>query len=158
MKRFFTLVLAAAFVILTASTCDKESYKLYRDTNGNTTSIFGAWGLVEVQYWTAGVVETRAVQTESLMEFFEDGRGRSLRMLPDGTEEEIYPFYYEKYPGSITIFTVEEWKNNRNLSQEDNRYMRGKTYWFKVIDQDTISSKENVSSGSYIVNVFARFQ
>lgn len=157
MRRLLPLVLSLAAIMLTASTCDKERFKLYHDSDGRTTSLIGAWGLVEVQYFTAGVVEKTTVTPESLMEFMEGGLGRTLKMMPDGSRETIDTFHYEKYPGSITIFTEEEYKINRSYTPEDNEYRRGKTYAFKVIDDNTISSKEKVSEGSYIVNVFARY-
>lgn len=59
MKRFFSsLILAVSALLFAVTSCDKESLKLYHDYNGNSISLIGSWGLVEVQYWTAGVVRT----------------------------------------------------------------------------------------------------
>ena len=157
MKRFLGLFAIVAAVMMTASTCDKESFKLYKDSDGNPISLIGAWGLIEVQYHTAGVVETHEVETESLMELMEGGKGRTLKILEDGSREEISTFHYEKFPGAITILTEEEYENHQNYTHEDSQYMPGITYYFKVIDSNTISSKEKVSDGSYLINIFARF-
>lgn len=154
---FAATAVALAMTILSLASCDKEAYKLYRDYKGNTISLIGRWGLVEVQYWTAGVVESHPVEPTSVMEFMEEGKGRTIVFLADGGEEVIDTFHWEKYPGSVTIFTEEEWKNNRNLGHDDDRYMLGTTYAFRIIDDNTISSEEKVTSGSWLVNVFARF-
>lgn len=154
---FAAAAVALAMTILSLASCDKEAYKLYRDYKGNTISLIGRWGLVEVQYWTAGVVESHPVEPTSVMEFMEEGKGRTIVFLADGSEEVIDTFHWEKYPGSVTIFTEEEWKNNRNLGHDDDRYMLGTTYAFRIIDDNTISSEEKVTSGSWLVNVFARF-
>lgn len=157
MRNVLKLFFALAVVLLSASTCDKEQMKLYKDSNGNTTDIIGKWGLVEVQYVTAGVSESRTVEPESLMEFMDGGRGRSLRIRQDGTCEQTDTFRYEKYRGGITMYTEEEWRNNQNRSEEDPDYSRGTTYSFKVLDWNTISSRERVTDGTYLVNVFRRF-
>ncbi len=157
MRGFLRLIPVLAVVMLTASTCDKEKMKLYRDSQGNTIDIIGAWGLTEVQYFTAGVTESKAVEPETLMEFMDKGFGRTLILAPDGTKKEIDTFRYEKYPAGITIYTEEEYRKNQYLSDEDPEYERGRTYYFKVIDQNTISSREQLTSGTYIVNIFSRF-
>lgn len=157
MKGLLKLLSVCAVIMLTASTCDKENLKLYRDSQGNTVDIIGAWGLVEVQYNTAGVTERRQIEPETLMEFQEKGHGRSLSIAADGSRKETDTFRYEKYRGGITIFTEEEYKNNLNRSDEDPDYERGRTYYFKVIDQNTISSREQITSGTYIENIFSRF-
>ena len=157
MKNVLNLFLALSMVVLSASTCDKEDRNLYKDSNGNVTELIGRWGLVEVQYNTAGVTESRTLEPESLMEFQEKGVGRSLRLCADGRLDEISTFHYEKYRGSVTIFTEEEWRNNQQRSEEDPDYSRGTTYYFKVIDYDTISSRERVTDGTYLVNIFRRF-
>ena len=157
MKRLSIFISALAAVLLAVSACEKEAPGMYHDYSGKTVSLLGCWGLVEVQYWTAGVVSTEKKTPESLIEFQEDGKGRSLRILPDGGRELISTFHWEKYPGSVTIFSEEEFENNRCYTDEDMQYMPGLSYEFKVIDADTISSREKISSGSYMVNVFARF-
>lgn len=158
MKRL-SIMLSMAAVLMTAAvySCDKERTGLYRDYSGKTISLTGVWGLVEVQYWTAGVTSTEKPVPETLMEFMPKGLGRSLRILPDGSREPFLSFHWEKYPGSVTIYTEEEYENNRSYSDEDPQYMPGRTYEFKVIDDNTISSREKISEGSYLVNIFARF-
>lgn len=157
MKNVLKLFLALSVAVLSASTCDKEKMKLYRDSQGNTVDIIGAWGLTEVQYFTAGVTERKPLEPETLMEFMEKGMGRTLSLAPDGTRKETDTFRYEKYPAGITIYTEEEYRKNQYLSDEDPGYERGRTYYFKVIDQNTISSREQITSGTYIVNIFSRF-
>ena len=154
---FVAAAVVLAMTTVSLASCDKEAYKLYRDYNGQTISLIGRWGLVEVQYWTAGVVESHTVEPTSVMEFMEDGKGRTIVFLADGSEKTIDTFHWEKYPGSITIFTEEEWENNRHLGQDDQNYMLGTNYPFRVIDQNTISCEEKVTAGSWLVNVFARF-
>lgn len=110
MKHFLSILFSAVVIMMTVAACDKESLKLYHDYNGNSISLIGSWGLVEVQCWTAGVVRTEKFEPESLMEFMEGGLGKSVLLRPDGSRETIATFHWEK-----------------------------------------------VSSGSYNVNVFARF-
>ena len=66
-------------------------------------------------------------------------------------------WHYVTYRASVTIFTNAEWDNNRSLGEDDSNYRHGKTYAFLVVDENTISSEEKVSSNSYIVNFFTRF-
>lgn len=157
MKRAITFILALTAVILSVTCCDKESLKLYRDYSGNRISLIGSWGLVEVQYWTAGVFRTEELEPESLMVFKENGLGESVALKSDGSRELISTFHWEKYPGSVTLYTEEEFENNRYYTDEDMQYMPGRTYEFRIIDNDTISYREKVSSGSYTVNIFTRF-
>jgi len=157
MKRILSLMVALSAVVLSASTCDKEALALYHDADGNSVSLIGRWGLVAMDYETAGVVETREIDPQSLMEFQEDGYGRTLRLLPDGMTEELDSWRYEKYRAAVTIFTHEEWENNRYLSDDDPMYEEGKTYYFRIQDENTIWYREKVTSGSYITHVFARF-
>lgn len=154
---FVATAVAFAMTIFSLASCDKEALKLYRDYDGNTVSLIGRWGLVEVQYWTAGVVESHSIEPTSMMEFMENGKGRTLMFLDNGNEKTVNTFYWEKYPGSVTIFTEEEWENNRHLGHDDQNYMLGTNYPFRVIDQNTISCEEKVTAGSWLVNVFARF-
>lgn len=55
------------------------------------------------------------------------------------------------------IFTNDEWENNRGLGEDDSQYEQGKTYYFHVVDEDTISSEEKVSSNTVMVNFYTRF-
>ena len=66
-------------------------------------------------------------------------------------------WHYVTYRASVTIFTNAEWDNNRSLGEDDSNYLHGKTYAFHVVDENTISSEEKVSSNSYIVNFVTRF-
>lgn len=161
MKRIIYLILAMSFIVMTASTCDKDSSYMYRDIEGNSVVLLGSWGLVEVQYHTAGVIESRQNDPETLMEFREKGRGRTLQIRQDGSRKEMDTFRYEKYRGSITIFTEEEYKEYeeyRNYSDSDSyRSLPGKTYSFKVQDENTIFYQEKITEGSYLVNIFRRY-
>lgn len=157
MKRLSSLILAMSALLFAVTSCDKESLRLYHDYSGNKISLIGSWGLVEVQYWTAGVFRTEKLEPESLMVFKENGLGESVMLKDDGSRELISTFHWEKYPGSVTLYSEEEFENNRYYTDEDMQYMPGRTYEFKIIDNDTISYREKVSSGSYTVNVFARF-
>ena len=116
--------------------------------------LIGKWGLVEVQYETAAVTDRTEMVPETLMEFMEDGYGRTVRV---GDGSTLSTFRYEKYRGSVTLYTPEEWENNQGKTDEDSDYMPGKTYYFKVVDSDTMTSREKVSAGSFVTNVFHRF-
>lgn len=102
-------------------------------------------------------MSSEKMEPESLMEFMEDGLGRSVRILSDGGREVISTFHWVKYPGSVDIFTEEEYENNRFYTDEDTQYMPGRNYEFRVIDDNTISSKERITDGTYLVNIFSRF-
>jgi len=141
-----------AMILLTASTCEKMLPGDYRDFAGNKTNLLGCWGLVEVQYRTAGVIETKAVDPETLMEFAQDGIGYTKTL--DG--EILDSYHYEVSRASVTFYTNAEWENNRYLGEDDPEYERGKTYCFHIIDADTISSEEKISSNSYLVNIYSR--
>lgn len=158
MKRFLLFNIPALVALcLSAASCDPDAPGLYHDYSGKTVSLIGSWGLVEVQYWTAGVMSSEKMEPESLMEFMEDGLGRSVRILSDGGREVISTFHWVKYPGSVDIFTEEEYENNRFYTDEDTQYMPGRNYEFRVIDDNTISSKERITDGTYLVNIFSRF-
>ena len=124
----------------------------YKDFTGAKINLLGAWVLSEVQYKTAGVVESHPVTPESVMEFAEKGIGYTRDMTGDILDS----WHYVTYRASVTIFTSEEWEINRSLGEDDSNYRRGKTYAFHVVDENTISSEEKVSSNSYIVNFFTR--
>lgn len=158
MKRFvlFTLMLTAFALMATA--CEKYDPYSYTDSNGREIDLHGYWGLVEVQYCTvAGLTESHAVEPETFMEFCEKGICQVYKSMPYGGKQMISKCHYEKARGGIRFFTEEEYENNKYLSEDDSRYERGTTYYFKVVDGQTISSKESISEGSYIVNIFSRF-
>jgi len=140
-------------LVLCASTCEKMEPGDYHDFQGNKINLLGGWTLSEVLYKTAGVVESHLCEPESVMEFSVKGIGYTKDL--DGNVLDTW--HYETYRASVTIFTEAEWENNRSLGEDDDQYERGKTYCFHVIDENTISSEEKVSSNTYIVNIFTRF-
>ena len=153
MKKFISFILAVAALVFSASTCEKMEPGDYKDFTGAKINLLGSWVLSEVQYKTAGVVESRAVTPESVMEFAEKGIGYTRNM----TGGILDSWHYVTYRASVTIFTNAEWDNNRGLGEDDSNYLHGKTYAFHVVDGNTISSEEKVSSNSSIVNFFTRF-
>ena len=158
MKRIVMFAIALTAFALTAAACEKYDPFSYKDSNGREIDLHGLWGLIEVQYCTAaGLSESHAVEPETFMEFCEKGICRTYKVMPDGSRQQISTCHYDKARGGITFFTNEEFKNNQYLSEDDSQYERGATYYFKVIDNQTISSKEPISGGSYVVNIFARF-
>lgn len=154
MRKRLALVLALASICLCASTCEKMEPGDYHDYLGNKINLLGGWVLSEVQYKTAGVQETRYVEPQSIMEFSEKGLGSTKAL----TGKVMDTWHYEIYRASVTIYTEAEWENNRGLGEDDDRYERGKTYNFHVIDDNTISSEEKVSSNSWVVNIFRRYE
>ena len=153
MKKFITFILAVATVAISASTCEKMEPGDYKDFTGTKINLLGAWVLAEVQYKTAGVIESHPVTPQSVMEFAEKGIGYTRDMAG----EVLDSWHYVTYRASVTIFTEAEWDNNRSLGEDDSNYRHGKTYAFHVIDENTLSSEEQVSSNSAIVNIFTRF-
>ena len=152
MRKCITFILAIAAVVFSASTCEKMNPGDYKDSEGIKINLLGSWVLTEVQYKTAGVIESHPCEPESVMEFAEKGIGYTKNMTGDILDS----WHYETYRAAVTIFTNEEWDNNRFLGEDDNRYEQGKTYYFHVLDDNTISSEEKVSSNSFIVNIFTR--
>ena len=148
------LVLALASICLCASTCEKMEPGDYHDYLGNKINLLGGWVLSEVQYKTAGVLETRHVEPQSIMEFSEKGLGSTKAL----SGKVMDTWHYEIYRASVTIYTEAEWENNRGLGEDDDRYEREKTYNFHVIDDNTISSEEKVSSNTWVVNIFRRYE
>ncbi|MBQ2149942.1 MAG: hypothetical protein II434_00235 [Bacteroidales bacterium] len=154
MRKNISLILAMASVVLCASTCEKMEPGDYHDYLGNKINLLGGWVLSEVQYKTAGVLESRMIDAQSVMEFAGNGMGFTKSLRGDVIDS----WHYEVYRGSVTIYTDAEWENNRALGEDDDRYERGLTYSFHVIDDDTISSEEKVSSNSYVINIYTRFK
>lgn len=154
MKKFLTFILAIATLVFSASTCEKMEPGDYRDFTGAKINLLGSWVLTEVQYKTAGVIESHPVTPESVMEFAEKGIGYTRNL----SGEFLDSWHYGTFRASVTIYTNAEWENNRSLGEDDSRYERGKTYCFHVVDENTISSEEKVSSNSYLVNYFTRFE
>ena len=154
MRKRLALVLALASICLCASTCEKMEPGDYHDYLGNKINLLGGWVLSEVQYKTAGVLETRHVEPQSIMEFSEKGLGCTKAL----SGKVMDTWHYEIFRASVTIYTDAEWENNRGLGEDDDRYERGKTYNFHVIDDNTISSEEKVSSNSWVVNIFRRYE
>ena len=152
MRHFLSIIGACATIILTASTCEKMEPGDYHDYLGNKINLLGCWVLSEVQYKTAGVIESSPVTPESMMEFAAKGVGYTKSLSGDVLDS----WHYETYRAAVTIFTNAEWENNRGLGEDDSQYEKGKTYYFHVIDANTISSEEKVSSNSYIVNIYTR--
>lgn len=150
MKHVFTWIAAAALLLFTG--CEASIPGDYQDSAGNKINLLGCWGLVEVQYKTAGVVTRNELTPDMMMEFAQKGIGYSK--LTDGTV--LDSFHYAIYRGSVTIYTNEEWENNRGLNEDDSEYERGLTYFFRIIDQDTIASEEWITANSSVTNVFAR--
>lgn len=48
-------------------------------------------------------------------------------------------------------------ESNIEIGEDDSQYEQGKTYYFHVVDEDTISSEEKVSSNTVMVNFYTRF-
>ena len=153
MKKFISFILAISTVVFSASTCEKMESGDYRDFTGAKINLLGSWVLTEVQYKTAGVIESHPVTPESVMEFAAKGIGYTRDMAG----EILDSWHYETYRAAVTIFTNTEWENNRGLGEDDSQYEKGKTYCFHVVDENTISSEEKVSSNSYVVSFFTRF-
>ena len=153
MKKFISLILALATVVFSASTCEKMDPGDYRDFSGEKINLLGSWVLTEVQYKTAGVIESHPCEPQSVMEFALKGIGYTRNL----SGEILDSWHYETFRASVTIYTNAEWENNRALGEDDPRYERGKTFAFHVVDENTISSEEKVSSNSYLVNYFSRF-
>ena len=153
MKKYIAFILAISAVVFSASTCEKMDPGDYRDFTGAKINLLGPWVLSEVQYRTAGVIESHRATPESVMEFARNGIGYIRNMSGDILDS----WHYVIYRASVTFFTNAEWDNNRSLGEDDSNYQQGKTYAFHVIDENTISSEEKVSSNSSIVNIFTRF-
>lgn len=145
--------MAFSAIILSASTCEKMAPGDYHDYLGNKINLLGGWTLSKVQLKTAGVIEFREVSPESVMEFAEKGFGYTKNL----SGEILDSWHYQTYRASVTIFTDEEWGNNRSLGEDDPQYEQGKTYYFHVIDDNTISSEEKVSSNTTAVYIYTRF-
>lgn len=154
MRKNMHIILALASIALCASTCEKMEPGDYHDSLGNKINLLGGWTLSEVRYKTAGVVESHPCKPQSVMEFAPKGIGYTKDL--DG--DVLDTWHYETYRAAVTIFTDAEWKNNRNLGVDDNRYQKGKTYYFHIIDKDTVSSEEKVSDNSSLENVFTRYE
>lgn len=153
MKKYKALLLAIAAVVLSASTCQKMAPGDYRDYNGAKINLLGYWVLSEVQYRTAGVLESHPCSPQSVMEFADKGIGYTRNTSGDVLDS----WHYQTYRAAVTIFTNSEWENNRSLGEDDSNYRHGKTYSFHVVDENTISSEEKVSSNTYVINFFTRF-
>ena len=153
MKKHITFILAISTVVFSASTCEKMEPGDYRDFTGAKINLLGSWVLTEFQYKTAGVIESHPVTPESVMEFAAKGIGYTR----DLSGKTLDSWHYETYRAAVTIYTNSEWENNRGLGEDDSQYEKGKTYYFHVVDENTISSEEKVSSNSYVVNFFTRF-
>ena len=153
MRRYFTFILAFATIVFSASTCEKMEPGDYHDYTGAKINLLGSWVLTEVQYKTAGVIETHPCNPESVMEFTPKGIGYTKTISGDLLDS----WHYETYRAAVTIFTNAEWENNRGLGEDDNQYEKGKTYYFHVLDDNTISSEETVSSNTYITYIYTRF-
>lgn len=153
MRPYLSFLLAIATVICTASNCEKMEPGDYKDFAGTKINLLGSWVLSEVQYKTAGVVESHPCTPESVMEFAEKGIGYTRTLTGDLLDS----WHYQTYRAAVTIFTNAEWENNRSLGEDDSNYLHGKTYYFHVLDENTISSEEKVSENSTLVNIFTRF-
>ena len=153
MKMRLPVILSIAALVLCASTCEKMEPGDYHDYLGNKINILGGWTLSEVRYKTAGVIETHPCEPQTVMEFALKGRGYTKTLAGDILDT----WHYETYRAAVTIFTEAEWENNRGLGEDDSNYEKGNTYYFHVIDGDTISSEEKVSSNSTVVNIYTRF-
>ncbi len=154
MKRYLSLLWATAIVLFSASTCEKMEPGDYKDFTGTKINLLGCWVLSEVQYKTAGVVESHPCTPESVMEFAEKGIGYTRNMAGDILDS----WHYQTYRAAVTIYTNDEWENNRSLGEDDSNYRHGKTYAFHVVDANTLSSEEKVSANSSLVNIFTRFE
>lgn len=153
MRKILIGMLAFSAIILSASTCEKMQPGDYHDYLGNKINLLGAWALSEVRIKTAGVIESRECVPESVMEFAE----KCLGYTKDLSGNILDSWHYETYRAAVTIFTNDEWENNRGLGEDDNQYEKGKTYYFHVVDEDTISSEEKVSSNTTAVCFYTRY-
>lgn len=153
MRRYLVYIMALATIVFSASTCEKMEPGDYHDYLGNKINLIGPWVLAEVQVKTAGVIETHRYNPESVMEFAPKGQGYTKDMFGDVLDT----WHYETYRAAVTIFTSEEWENNQGLGEDDSQYEQGKTYYFHVVDEDTISSEEKVSSNTYTVYFYTRY-
>jgi len=153
MRRYLLCILALATVVFSAFTCEKMEPGDYHDSLGNKINLIGAWALTEVQVRTAGVIESRPCSPQSVMEFASKGQGYTKSLSGDVLET----WHYEIYRAAVTIFTNDEWENNQGLGEDDSQYEQGKTYYFHIVDEDTISSEEKVSSNTVMVSFYKRF-
>ena len=153
MRKISYLFPVIASIVLCASTCEKMQPGDYHDSLGNKVNLLGAWTLSEVRYKTAGVVESHPCEPQSVMEFAPKGIGYTK----DLGGEILDTWHYETYRSAVTIFSEAEWENNRGLGEDDSNYEQGRTYYFHVIDKDTISSEEKVSENTTLVNVYTRY-
>ena len=154
MKKYCIILLSVAATIFSASTCEKMEPGDYHDYSGARINLLGMWTLTEVQYKTAGVIESHSCDAESIMEFASQGIGFTKNMAG----EVLDSWHYKIYRAAVTIFTNAEWENNLGLGEDDNRYEKGKTYYFHVLDENTISSEEKVSTSTSVINYFTRFE
>jgi len=152
MKKILIGMLALSAMILCASTCEKMQPGDYHDYLGNKINLLGSWSLSGIQLQTAGVIEYREHTPESVMEFAAEGFGYTK----DLSGELLASWRYETYRGAVTIFTLEEWENNRGLGEDDSQYEEGKTYHFHVVDENTISYEEKISSNTSVVYFYTR--
>ena len=90
MKKFLTFILAIATVVLSASTCEKLEPGDYLDFTGAKINLFGSWVLTEVQYKTAGVIESHASEPVSVMVFAANGIGHTRNMAGEILESWHY--------------------------------------------------------------------
>lgn len=153
MRHLFTCILALSAIVFSASTCEKMEPGDYHDFAGAKINLLGSWVLTEVQYKTAGIIETHLCNPESVMEFAQKGIGYTKTI----SGAVLDSWHYETYRAAVTIFTNAEWENNRGLGEDDNQYEKGKTYYFHILDDNTISSEEKVSSNTYLTNIYTRF-
>lgn len=153
MRKYMTFLLAMAALVFSASTCEKMEPGDYHDYLGNKINLLGGWVLTEVRYKTAGVIESHPCEPQSVMEFAEKGIGYTKDLAGDMLDS----WHYETYRAAVTIYTNAEWENNRALGEDDSNYEKGKTYYFHILDENTISSEEQVSSNSSIVNIYSRY-
>ena len=144
MRRILIGMLAFSAIILSASTCEKMQPGDYHDYLGNKINLLGAWTLSEIRIKTAGVIESHECTPESVMEFAEKGLGYTK----DLSGAILDNWHYETYRAAVTIFTQEEWENNRGLGEDDSQYEKGKTYYFHVVDENTISYEEKLTSNT----------
>ena len=153
MRRYLVCILAFATVVFSASTCEKMEPGDYHDYLGNKINLIGPWVLSEVHVKTAGIIESHRCNPESVMEFAEKGKGYTKDLKGDVLDT----WHYETYRAAVTIFTNDEWENNQGLGEDDSQYEQGKTYYFHVVDENTISAEEKVSSNISTVYYYTRY-